>query len=411
MILQTVRIVRELNPTLRTLFFTTLIFRAGTMAFPFLAAYLVTQGDYSGGAIGAVVAAFGVGALVADLLAGPVLSLVPARAVILGGLLLTCAMLATVPLVTAVPLLVAATFLWGFGYEIFTPAVYAETIAHSTEAERKVAFSCNRLAINIGMGIGPSIGGLIFALLPTSLFVVNSVVTALAGLQVLFFWRAGSGERGRSRDRHAFRLFAETRQGEARFWTIFGLTIPITIAYALPPTLLSAYLIHDRGLSSIWVSAVFFFNAGIVVLFEVPLNNAMRQVSHFAALTSGFLLAGLGFALMALAGSPVVLMLSTLVWTAGEMIVFPSLLHYVSEVSDPSVTGRNMGLFSATVNLGLIMAPQISLALVGAYGPATPWYVAGGTILAALLIIVGIRNNSFVWLAEEQPVPARPVAE
>jgi len=158
-------------------------------------------------------------------------------------------------------------------------------------------------------------------------------------------------------------------------------------------------------MASTWVSAVFFINAACVVLFEVPLNNAMRRASHFAALTTGFALAGAGFSAMALASSPAVLLSSTLVWTAGEMVVFPSLLHYVSEVSDPSVASRNMGLFSATVNLGLIIAPQISSVLTGVWGSSSPWYVMGGTILTALSMIFAIHNNGRVWL----PQPAAQI--
>lgn len=398
MILQTLRIVRALNPTLRKLFFATLLFRAGTMGFPFLAAYLVATGEFSAAEIGMVVGAFGVGALVADVLAGVMLSLLPARTVILAGLLVTAAMLAVVPLLSSFPLLVAATLVWGFSYEVFNPAVFSETVAHSTEADRKVAFSCNRLAINLGMGLGPAVGGLLFVWSPLSLFVVNSAMTALAALYILLALHRGEQAVAARAKRHRFRLVAQTGRGEARFWTIFTLAMPIHLAYALPPTVLSAYLIHELGMSSAWVSVVFFLNAGAIVLFEVPLNNAMRHMSHFAGLTIGFALAGVGFLLMAFASIPPVLILGTLVWTAGEMIVFPGLMHYVSEVSDESVTSRNMGLYAAGVNLGVILTPQ--LALTVGQGATASWYAAGGVVLAALLVILLIRNNSYVWLPE-----------
>jgi len=417
MIFQTLRVIRSLNPSLRTLFFVTLVFRAGTMAFPFFAVYLLARNAYTVGQIGAVVAMFGAGALVADLLAGVLLGLFASRTMMLGGLLLTCGALAALPFLTSIPALVAATFVWGFGYEVFTPASYSETIAHSTEADRKVAFSCNRLAINLGMGVGPAVGALVFTWQPGWLFAINSAMTALAIGYLLVSLRGGEASRGKERaPRRKFRLVAETARGEARFWTIFGLTIPIHLAYALPPTLLSAYLIHELHMASAWAGAVFSLNAVCIVLFEVPLNNAMRNMSHFRSLMAGFALACGGFALIAWAASPVVLLLSTLIWTAGEMIVFPSLLHYVSEVSDPSITGRNLGLYSAGVNLGLILTPQISLALTAAYGPSTPWYAAGGALLAALLVLITIRHNGYVWLPEAQhgevasapAVPAQP---
>ncbi|MEU6819403.1 MFS transporter [Streptomyces atriruber] len=400
----TLQAVRGLTPELRTLFVTTLLFRSGTMAFPFLAAYLTAESDCSAGQVGAIVGAYGVGALAADVAAGALLRYVSARTMLIGGLVGNAALMAVLPFAHSATPLIAGTFLWGFFYEAFTPASYAETVRHSQERDRKIAFSCNRLAINVGMGIGPALGGLVFAWRPAGLFAIN----ACAVLATAFFLahrtsgRAVAGEEKPVRGR----LVAPTLKGETRFWSIFVLALPIHLAYALPPTFLSAYVIHERGLDSLWAGAVFLVNAAAIVLFEVPLNTAMRNVGHFASLLTGYLLAGSGFALMGLSGTGPALVGATLLWTAAEMIVFPALLHYVSEVSDPSVTGRNMGLYSAGVNVGLIAAPQLSLPLTADGHAATPWYVAGAAVGLALTVIVAVRRTTWLWLTEPEAAPA-----
>jgi predicted MFS family arabinose efflux permease len=397
--------VRGLAPELRTLFITTLLFRSGTMAFPFLSAYLVAQNDLSAGQVGSIVGAYGLGALAADMAAGPLLRFVSARTVMISGLLGNAVLVAVLPLADSAVLLTAGTLVWGFFYEAFTPAAYAETVRYSRDGDRKVAFSCNRLAINIGMGLGPALGGLVFAWRPLGLFLINAcIVLATAVYLTLRTSReAGAAEGIAPRSR----LVAPTLKGETRFWAIFLLALPIHFAYALPPTFLSAYVIHDRGLESYWASVIFFVNAAAIVLFEVPLNTAMRNVSHFSSLLVGYLLAGAGFALMGLTGSGLVLVGATLLWTAAEMIVFPALLHYVSEVSDSSVTGRNMGLYSAGVNVGLIAMPQLSLMLSkdGAT-PSSPWYLVGAVIGVALVLIVTVRRSSHLWLTEPEAEPA-----
>ncbi len=70
MIRGTFRTVAGLNSDLRALFVSTLLFRAGTMAFPFLGAYLLGQERYGVEQVGLVVGAFGLGALIADVGAG-----------------------------------------------------------------------------------------------------------------------------------------------------------------------------------------------------------------------------------------------------------------------------------------------------------------------------------------------------
>ncbi|MET8684573.1 MFS transporter [Streptomyces sp. NPDC004732] len=405
MLRSTLQAVRGLAPELRTLFVTTLLFRSGTMAFPFLSAYLTAENHYSAAQVGAIVGAYGVGALAADVAAGALLRYVSARTVLISGLVGNAALMAVLPLAASATLLIAGTFVWGFFYEAFTPASYAETVRYSQESDRKIAFSCNRLAINVGMGIGPALGGLVFAWRPVGLFLINACVVLATAV---FLARRTSGGAAAEEKAVRGRLVAPTPKGETRFWSIFVLALPIHLAYALPPTFLSAYVIHERGLDSLWAGAVFLVNAAAIVLFEVPLNTAMRNVGHFAALLTGYLLAGSGFALMGLAGTGPALVGATLLWTAAEMIVFPALLHYVSEVSDPSVTGRNMGLYSAGVNVGLIVAPQLSLPLTAGGHASTPWYLAGAAVGIALALIVAVRRSTWLWLTEPgtEPAPA-----
>ncbi|UFQ17170.1 MULTISPECIES: MFS transporter [Streptomyces] len=402
MLRTTLRAVRGLAPELRTLFITTLLFRSGTMAFPFLAAYLVARDDYSAGQVGSIVGAYGLGALAADLAAGPVLRFVSARTVMIVGLVGNAVLVALLPFTHSAVMLIVGSLVWGFFYEAFTPAAYAETVRHSREEDRKVAFSCNRLAINVGMGIGPALGGLVFAWRPMGLFFINACVV-LATAVYLTLRTTSGGEAADEGKTVRGRLVAPTVKGETRFWSIFLLALPIHLAYALPPTFLSAYVIHERGLPSYWAGTIFFVNAVAIVLFEVPLNTAMRHMSHFVSLLAGYALAASGFALMGLSTSGPALIGATLLWTAAEMIVFPALLHYVSEVSDPSVTGRNMGLYSAGVNVGLIAMPQLSLMLTDGGGPAaSPWYLVGAALGVALVLIVAVRRSSYLWLTEPE---------
>ncbi|MFD9893850.1 MFS transporter [Amycolatopsis sp. NPDC059027] len=396
MIGTTLRTVGGLDRDLRTLFTVTLLFRAGLMAFPFLSAYLLIGDGYGPVDVGLIVGAFGIGAVAADVVASVLLGRVPARAVMLGGLVLHAVVLASVPSLSGVAVLAAATFAWGFTFEIYTPASYSLIIDRTTPGDRKISFACNRLAINVGMGVGPVLGGLVFAVEPVALFWINAVCVLGAGCYLLLGTRPAAGAPVHEEKPRKRRLVAGSLREETRFWTIFGLSLPIHLAYALPPVLVSAYLIQGLGMPSYWVSVVFGLNAAMVVLVEVPLNKAMASLPHASSLLIGYGLAGLGFAAMGFSPAPAVLLGATVLWTMGEMIVFPSLLSYVSEVSKREVADRNMSLFSGGVNVGVIAAPPVSLALTS-NGPSTPWLVIGGAVLAAFVALAAARLSPYTW--------------
>ncbi|MFE2293877.1 MFS transporter [Streptomyces sp. NPDC059452] len=402
MIATTWRTVAGLPAPLRTLFSTTLIFRAGTMAYPFLAPHLLLEGGMDAAATGLAVAVFGVGALAADLAAGPLLGRLHPYTVMRGGFLLGAVAVAVVPLLSGLPALAAGVLVWGFAYEIVTPAAYAATIAQSRPGERKVAFSCYRLAINLGTAVGPLLGALIFAFAPYAVFWANALCVAAAAVH-LHARRdrtpgrstALPGDGGKHRERARPTLPERTR-----FWAVFGLSLPIQLAYALPSVFVSTYVIVGLGLPGYWAGVVFTVNALGIVLFEVPLNVRMAAVGDLPALLIGYALAGAGFLLMALAETGPAMVLATLVWTAGEIVVFPALLDYVSRVSGPAAD-RRMGQFSGGVNLAFIAAPQVALHLSGPGHPGAPWAVAGAAVCAACLLLLAARSHPYTWHKEE----------
>lgn len=71
------------------------------------------------------------------------------------------------------------------------------------------------------------------------------------------------------------------------------------------------------------------------------------------------------------------------------MVIFPALMHYASSVSEPEVVGRNMSLYSASVNICLIAGPTFALTLSDRVDGEAPWLVSAIiTAVAAMLIIL-----------------------
>ncbi|AZF65965.1 MFS transporter [Pseudomonas sp. LBUM920] len=396
----TYRALRGLNGRLQSLFLITLVFRMGTMAFPFYAAYLIHQHAVSAGTAGLLVGVYGAGALFVDLIIGAVIKRFSANRVILGSLLLNAVLLLIIPSVDNTAALFVLSFLWGACYEAFTPATFSETVTHSSSETRKVAFSCNRLAINIGMAIGPLLGSLIFLSNADAVFYLNAALSLVSFVACLRFGRAvpvapvttlaGKGNGLPERAPHE----------RSRLLVILLAALPVHIAYALPPTFLSAYIINYTELPAYYVGIIFFINALLVILFEVPINQRMSHLSSSRSLVAGFLVAGVGFFLMGFSHIGALLLVATVLWSLGEMIVFPGITHYVSSISSRHTVDRNLGYYSAGVNIGVMITPSLAFMLVSQPSLPSPWLLAG-TVLLLFAVAVGVmKSSTLLWNKE-----------
>ena len=396
----TYRALRGLNARLQLLFLITLVFRMGTMAFPFYAAYLIHQHAVSAGTAGLLVGVYGAGALFVDLIIGGVIKRFSANRVILGSLLLNAVLLLIIPSVDNTVVLFVLSFLWGGCYEAFTPATFSETVAHSSSESRKVAFSCNRLAINIGMAIGPLLGSLIFLSNADAVIYLNAALSLVAFIACLWFGRTVPVTQGAGVASKGNGLPESAMHERSRLLVILLAALPVHIAYALPPTFLSAYIINYTELPAYYVGIIFFINALLVILFEVPINQRMSHLSSSRSLVAGFLMAGVGFFLMGFSHIGALLLAATVLWSLGEMVVFPGITHYVSSISSRHTVDRNLGYYSAGVNIGVMITPPLAFMLMSQPSLPSPWLLAG-TVLLLFAVAVGVMKGSAVLWNKE----------
>lgn len=393
----TLHALRGLNARLQALFMITLVFRTGTLAFPFYAAYLIHQHAIAPGTAGLLVGVYGAGALCTDLIIGGVIKRFSANRVILGSLLLNALLLLIIPSVENTLALFVLSFLWGACYEAFTPATFSETVAHSSLETRKVAFSCNRLAINIGMAIGPLLGSLIFLRNADAVFYINALLSLLAFATCLRFARSlpvtpGAAVAGKDEG-----LPEQAPHERSRLLVILLAALPVHVAYALPPTFLSAYIINYTELPAYYVGIIFFINALLVIVFEVPINLRMAHLSSSRSLIVGLLLAGSGFFLMGFGQVGALLLLATVLWSLGEMIVFPGITYYVSSISSRDSVARNLGYYSAGVNIGVMVAPSLAFMLVSRPALPSPWLLAGCVLLLFAIAVGVMKRSALLW--------------
>ena len=95
---------------------------------------------------------------------------------------------------------VALTLLWAMCNDSARPATMAALTAASSPEQRKVAIAVNRLAVNLGMSVGPAVGGFLALVSFKLLFVVDGLTSlAAAGVLTTLLWIADAGNRSRRR--------------------------------------------------------------------------------------------------------------------------------------------------------------------------------------------------------------------
>jgi predicted MFS family arabinose efflux permease len=373
-----------------------LINRAGTMVLPFLVLYLTKALGYSDARAGVIMAVYGGLSLVASPISGRLCDRYGAHTVMRASLVSSALVMLAFPLVKSFPAVVAATALLSVTGEMFRPANMALLSELAEGPLRKPAFALARLAVNLGMSVGPAAGGFLAAISFPALFIVDGV-TALAASAVLIF-----ALRSRPRAAPPPALAASSTSGagsaamsrsilgafaDRRLLFFFLLMLPPAAIFFQHTAAMPLYIVRDLGLPETMIGLLFTINTWLIVLVEVPLNAATARWPHRLALALGALLIGVGFGAMALATGAISLAATAVVWTFGEMILFPGSSAYVADIAPPSRRGEYMGIYSMSFGLCFTLAPPLGLAVFNRFGAQALWAgtLALGVLAAALM--------------------------
>ena len=379
------------------LFFATLVNRAGTMALPFLVLYLTRLG-YPAGRAGLMLSVYGLSALVVAPLAGRLADRFGPLVVMKASLVSSGIVLFAFPLARGawVP---AAVALLAVTTESFRPANLSSISELVAPERRKSAFALHRLAINVGMSIGPALGGLLATVSFAWLFRVDGATSVAAAVLLAVFFRRTANQADAAGANAATKEHGPLKGRESFLRRQFGAFADPRLAYfllALLPLLLilfqnesvmALFLVRDLGMTEAGYGLMFTINTALIILLEVPLNSATAHWSHRRALTLGALLFALGFGSYGLATSAWGVAACVVVWTFGEMIMLPASSAYVADVAPAARRGAYMGLYTMSFSLAFAAGPWIGTTVYERHGPRVVWAGAFclGLLSAALL--------------------------
>jgi MFS family permease len=299
----------------------------------------------------------------------------------------------------------------GIGNGLFWPAQSTLITVLTPRARRHAAFAMQRVVMNLGIGLGALVGGLIATTSrPVTfdvLFLVNGAtfVVYLAVLALLV------PEPSTAASRHSARGGSYAPVVRDRpFMGVVALNTLFIFAGMAGFELLPVYAKNEAAVTETMIGVVFFVNTVVIVLAQLPvtkLSEGHRRMRTLALL--GVLWAGC-WVLVPLAGSWVT-GAAAAVLLAGIMAAFGigECLHgavqgpLVADLAEPSLIGRYMALSALSWQVGFALGPALGGFALDA-SPTGTWFAAAAICLLAGAASLALER-SLPQGARTTPVP------
>ena len=376
-------------------------------------------------------------AAVASLLGGELADRYGRRHVIAAGLGLGGCSALALCLAPSLGLMMAAAGAAGFFDSLPLPALQAVVADVVSPADRSVVYGRMYQAMGFGWFVGPAVAGVLIGRLGyTPAYVAGAAALFVAMLLVLGRLAetrpesrthtldragapapapgaapapvvppadaAGRPERGipsgvaasaaprsgtvdRSRRRFLPRLPAWTR--DERLLVVVLLYLLATGVYIQIFTVFPAEGLGRNHLGLTEWGAVLALNGAMILAGQGLVSRLVKQMHPHEAIAWGTSMWVLGFAILSLLAGPAPIVLAMVIFTAGEMVIFPLQPAVVAELAGEEERGRYQGALALGGSIGNALAPAAAGVAVAAIGPAW-WLVlaaASGLLAVAYL--------------------------
>ena len=369
---------------------------------PFLTLYLTADRQFSASIAGLALTVYGIAGIVTAPVAGRLSDRFGGLRVIKFSLISSGIVLFVFPFVHSLIGIFAMCGLWAVANEAFRPPSMSIIGDLAGPSQRKAAFSLSRLAINLGMSIGPVIGGFLAMYSFRLLFYADGATSILAGILVaLLPWRSLQTGSTRSISSEAAAtapvpgLEYSSVLKDLRFIYFLVAMLPIELVFFQSLAAMPLFLVRDLHFTEAGFGALLAINTVIIILVEVPLNSAMADWPHRHSLALGALLVGSGFGALIFVRGSLGAAVTIVLWTFGEMIILPASAAFASDIAPREQSGAYMGLYTMGFSVALAVGPWLGSETLDRFGPSAVWIgtFCCGCITAAMVWLMPVKER------------------
>jgi MFS family permease len=266
-------------------------------------------------------------------------------------------------------------------YRVGADAMMADLVPAE---KRPDAYSLLRMSNNLGVALGPAIGGFLASTSYTITFLIAFIGMLTYSLLMAFFGKETlSPVRGPKTER--FAGYGEILRDRKfiSFASAFTLT---QICSAMMWVLLSVYTKQNFQLPESQYGLIPATNATMVVLFQLAVTQVTKYRPPLKVLAIGTLFYAVGVGSIAMGNGFWGFWISVVVMTIGELILIPTSTTYTANLAPAEMRGRYMSVYTLTWGFGIMIGPILGGLLNDNLGPTYIWY--GGFVVGLLGTII-----------------------
>lgn len=256
--------------------------------------------------------------------------------------------------------------------------------------ERADGYSLMRLSNNLGVAIGPAVGGFLAAASYNLAFFGAAGGLAFYGLLLAFQARETMpAEHAVESARERFGGYGKVISDRAfRSFVIAFLFTQFSAAILW--VMLGVYTKTNFGLPESRYGLIPMTNALMVVTLQIPVTQWTKKQKPQLMMALGALFYAVGVSSVALGSNFWGFWLSMVVMTIGELILVPTSSTYAANSAPAHMRGRYMSIYGLTWNVAQGIGPVGGGLLNDTFGPRSMWYGGGvtGLISTALFMLL-----------------------
>ncbi len=357
-----------------------LINRSGTMVLAFMTLYINHIG-YSTKLAGFVVGVYGVGSLVGAFIGGKISDrfgfyYTQFFSLFCGGMLFI-----TLGQMKTYASICVCTFFLAMVNESFRPA-NATAIAHySTAQNRTQAFSINRLAINLGWGVGGALGGFLASINYNLLFWVDGFTNIFAALLLLWILPKVSLNQQQNLSKTSDQKVKVTSaNADKTFLYFIALQVLFSVCFFQLFTTIPLYFKEGLHINEFWIGIIMAMNGIIIALVEMVIVFKLEgRRPYLRLITYGTLIMAISFFVLNIpfVHGFAIAVFSMLLMTFAEMTSMPFMNSYYISRSSEGNRGQYAAYYTMAWSTAQIIGSTSGTQIAYAIGFNNLWWIIG----------------------------------
>lgn len=365
-----------------------LVNRAGTMVIPFLSLYLKNDLGFTKTDISWIFVCFGIGSVIGSWLGGKLTDSLGYYKVMIYSLFLTGICFISLQYIKSFWGLCLGILITMSIADSFRPAIFVAIKAYSKPENQTRSIGLLRLAINAGMGIGPTLAGLLIVLEGYGLLFWIDGLTCIIAI-VLFNYLVKTPKIKPSETRKVHKnLDKNIVYKDFSFWIHSVICFLFGMAFFQLFTTLPLYYNEIFKLNEFKIGVLMFINIGIIVIMEMPFLNYLEKLAIPVTknIIMAFVLLTLSFLALYNNFWNGILIVSIVLLTFSEMLGFPYTNKFALRRAKEGLEGSYMAMYAMSFSLAHIFSPKISLSIIDIYGYQINWLITAGYGVIAIIL-------------------------